>query len=256
MSNMNVMSNMHVMKKIHLILVATAILMLSGCDTLMPGQKEYYLSETARHATETEKWKAMASIANSGDTTAKAVALALMGQSGGGNNQQVTAAPQNPATEWLRFAGALLPSIVQGYSVRQQTQLGMRQSDNGMKQSIAASDASVKINDSTNQAFVGIAGKIQAAGAITNTYSANQANQANQANTTTTTTTTTTSSADQANQANQANTTTTSSADQANQANPVSTTTTTDSSQHPTTTTTDTSNHAVDSHNVPLPVVP
>lgn len=209
------------MKK--LLLILAGALTLTGCAT---GQAEYYAAETARHAEQAERWKAMGRIAESGDVTAKAVALAVMGNAGAGQ-QQATAAPRSPAADWLQFAGVLLPAAIQGYGIRQQTQLGMRQSDNGARQSIAVAEYGVRGVESTNAAFVGIAGKIQAAGAVT-TYSANQANvttsTANPVTTTTSTANPVTTTA------NPVTTTTT--------ANPVTTTDTNTYTANPVTTTT------------------
>lgn len=145
------------------LLFSCIALALTGCAT---GQAEYYAAETARHAAEGARWESMGRIAVSGDVTAKAVALAVMGQSGAGQ-QQATAAPRSPAADWLQFVGVLLPAAIQGYGIRQHTQLGMRQSDNGARTSIAADEYGFKGLSSTNAAFEGIAGRIQAPGAVT-----------------------------------------------------------------------------------------
>lgn len=204
-----------------------AALALTGCAT---GQAEYYAAETARHAAEGERWAAMGRIAESGDVTAKAVALAVMGQTGGAGQQQVTAAPRSAVADLLQFAGIVLPAAIQGYGIHSQTQLGMRQSDNGARQNIAAAEYGFKGADSTNSAFLGIAGKIQAAGAVTmgdvtKTYTSNPV-------------TTTTTSANPVTTTSTSNpvTTTTSTANPitTTTANPVTTTT---SSNNPATTT-------------------
>ena len=127
---------------------------LSGCAT---GQKEYYAAETARHEAEAERWKAMGRIAEAGDTTVKAVAMVTMSAVGGSGQQQGTAAPRSFGDTALQWAGLLMPAIVQGYGIRAQSQLGMRQSDNATALGIAQSTNATTLGVSTNQAFTGLA---------------------------------------------------------------------------------------------------
>lgn len=144
------------------VLCLTVILVLSGCAT---GQVEYYAAETARHNAEAKRWEAMGKIAETGDTTVKTVAMVTMGSSGQSSAVQATAAPRSPIDQILQAASIFVPAIVQGYGIRANTQLGMRQSDNATATAI-----------STNGAFVGLAGKIQApqANNSTTNYSTSQ----------------------------------------------------------------------------------
>jgi len=122
--------------------------------------------DIARHNADAEKYKAMASIASSGDQSAKvaAVMALALGQASTGQ-QPAMQAPQ--ASTALQWAQVLVPGLTQIVGVTANMRLGMAQSDNG-----------AKIAVSTNDTFGAIAGKIQAPAA----------------NITTTTTTTTTDS--------------------------------------------------------------
>lgn len=163
------------MKLIAIILTALATLALGGCAT---GQYEAYAAAQtataqARHQAEAERYKALAAIAMSGSDTARVAAvmsLSGLGGLGGGGAQAAPgpaiAAPRSPGDTALQWASVLLPSVTQLYSIGQQVKLGIHQSDN-----------STALGVSTNNAFVGLAGKIQAPAA----------------NVTTTTNTTTTS---------------------------------------------------------------
>ena len=131
-------------------LVATmiAVLSLTGCAT-----KEYqaYAEVHKAHAqAQSARYQALADIARQGDTTAKVAAVMSLQMGGGQQNQQV-AAPKSWADYALQWTGLLLPTIGQVYTVNKQTSLGMRQSDNATALGI-----------STNNAFVGMASKIQA----------------------------------------------------------------------------------------------
>lgn len=185
---------------------------LTGCAT---GQSEYYAVEKERHITEGKRWEAMGKIAESGDTTVKTVAMVTMGAAAHGSSAQATAAPRSPVDTLLQAAGIFVPAIVQGYGIRANSQVNMRQSDNAAATAI-----------STNNAFVGIASKIQAP-------QAPQANVSNMTSTTSNTTSSTTSNTDShaiAGSYNPANVTTSTDSSY----NPISTptsTTTTDNSQ-------------------------
>jgi hypothetical protein len=142
-----------------LLLLALAALALTGCAT-----KDYELYadshakiEIAKANAEAERYKAMGAIAQSGDASAKVaavVALAL-GQSGTKAETPMTAPQNNQALQW---ASILVPSVTQLYGIS----------------AIAQSDNASKVAVSTNDAFVGIAGRIQAPAAsntTTNTLS-------------------------------------------------------------------------------------
>jgi hypothetical protein len=127
-----------------------SVMLLAGCAS----NKDFYAAEAQRHATEATRWKAMADIAIAGDTTAKAVALAVMGSNG--NTSAPTAAPANEALQW---ASILVPGLTQV--------AGMRY--NYLSQQNASTNATA-LGMSTNSTFANIAGKIQAP-SITNTLS-------------------------------------------------------------------------------------
>lgn len=136
--------------------LAVAIL-LTGCATGEYAQ--YSKAQTdiavARHTAEAAKYKAMSEIAASGDSAAKVAAVMALAL-GAGNNGQATqiAAPQpNQALQW---ASILVPGITQV--------AGMRY--NYLSQQTASNNATA-LGLSTNNAFVGLAGKIQAPGTVT-----------------------------------------------------------------------------------------
>lgn len=152
-------------------------LLLAGCATNYEGYVEANVKiAEARAKAETEKYKAMAAIASSGDAAAKVAAVMSMalGQPSQQNQQQI-APPRSPADTTLQAIAAILPSIAQIYGINRQVALGMEQVRGNVAIQQAVSNASVANTSSTNNAFVGIASKIQAP----------------QANVTTTTTTTT-----------------------------------------------------------------
>jgi hypothetical protein len=131
-------------------LLILSVALLAGCAS----NKDFYAAEAQRHATEATRWKAMADIAIAGDTTAKAVALAVMGSNG--NASAPTVAPVNEALQW---ASIIAPSLTQV--------AGMRY--NYLSQQNASTNA-MTLGVSTNNTFANIAGKIQAP-SITNTLS-------------------------------------------------------------------------------------
>lgn len=137
-----------------LLLLALA---LTGCAS--PDYAKYVESntaiETAKHQADAAKWRAMADIAGQGDATAKVAAVMAMamgqGQAAAGNG--LRAPEPNQALQW---ASILIPSLTQVAGMRYQYLSSTAQSNNA---------ASVAI--STNGTLLGIAGRIQAPGAIT-----------------------------------------------------------------------------------------
>jgi hypothetical protein len=83
-------------------------------------------------------------------------------QMGGGQQNAQINAPKSWADYALQWTGLLLPTVGQIYTINKQTTLGMRQSDNATAVAV-----------STNGAFVGIAGKIQAPAANVTTIGGN-----------------------------------------------------------------------------------
>ena len=136
-----------------------AALSLTGCATAE--YQAYADAHKAQAAAQTARYQALADIAKQGDTTAKVAAVMSLQMSGGQQNTQINA-PKNWADYALQWTGLFLPTVGQIYTINKQTTLGMRQSDNATAVAV-----------STNSAFVGIAGKIQAPAANVTTIGGN-----------------------------------------------------------------------------------
>jgi hypothetical protein len=142
---------------------------LTGCATAE--YAAYADIHKAQAAAQSARYQALAEIAKQGDTTAKVAAvMSLQMQGNNAQGQSQVVAPRSFGDQLLQWTSVLLPTATQIYSVGKQAQVGIAQSNNATALGI-----------STNNAFVGIAGKIQAPAA-------------NITNTTTNTTTTTTDS--------------------------------------------------------------
>lgn len=131
-----------------------ALASLSGCA--VDDYRLYSESITAIHTSkanaEAERYKAMAEVAKSGDTTVKVSAMMAMQSKGSSESQSVQiAAPKSFAEQARDWLGILVNPIVQGYGIRSNAQVSIAQSNNSVRQS-----------ESTNSTFLGIAGKIQA----------------------------------------------------------------------------------------------
>jgi hypothetical protein len=134
-------------------------LSLTGCATAE--YQAYADAHKAQAAAQTARYQALAEIAKQGDTTAKVAAVMSLQMGGGQQNAQINA-PKNWADYAMQWTGLLLPTVGQIYTINKQTTLGMRQSDNATAVAV-----------STNSAFVGIAGKIQAPAANVTTIGGN-----------------------------------------------------------------------------------
>lgn len=133
------------MKKLLAVLCA---LFLTGCAT---GQYQAYVdAHKAQSAAQTARYQALADIAKMGDTTAKVAAVMSL-QMGGGQSQTQIAAPVSAADRALQWSATLLPTLTNIYGINKQTSLGIAQSNNATALGI-----------STNAAFLGMAGQIQA----------------------------------------------------------------------------------------------
>lgn len=131
-----------------------SLLAASGCasDDYRLYAESQAAIHTARANADAERYRAMASIAQSGDTTSKVAAMFAMQAAGNGGPQPAhIAAPKSPAEVARDWLGMILPVAMQGYGIHANSQVMMRQSDN-----------SARVAESTNAAFVGIAGQIQA----------------------------------------------------------------------------------------------
>jgi hypothetical protein len=136
-----------------------AVLSLTGCAT---GQYQAYAdAHKAQAAAQTARYQALADIAKMGDTTAKVAAVMSLQMGSAQQNTQINA-PKSWADYALQWTGLLLPTFGQVYTINKQTSLGMRQSDNA-----------TALGVSTNNAFVGIASKIQAPAANVTTIGGN-----------------------------------------------------------------------------------
>ena len=128
------------------------LLLITGCAT--DDYARYADSQTAIHAAkanaEGERFKAMALIAQSGDTTAKVAAMMAMQASRSTDAPIQIAAPKSPMDSLKEWVGMLLPAAVQGYGMYSQSEVAKINSAN-----------SAMVSQSTNAAFVGMAGKIQ-----------------------------------------------------------------------------------------------
>ena len=136
-----------------LIVIAVTTLALTGCATGQQYQA-YAEAHKAQAAAQTARYQALADIAKMGDTTAKVAAVISL--QAGGQNQAQIATPRSAGDQALQWASVLVPAFSQAYMIGQNVKLGMRQSDNA-----------TALGVSTNGAFVGIADKIQAPGAVT-----------------------------------------------------------------------------------------
>lgn len=140
------------MKLIATILCALA---LTGCATAE--YAAYADIHKAQAASQTARYQALADIAKQGDTAAKVAAVMSL-QMGAVQNQTQIAAPKSFGDQLLQWTSVLLPTATQIYSVSKQAQVGIAQSNNA-----------TALGVSTNAAFVGLAGKIQAPAANVNT---------------------------------------------------------------------------------------
>lgn len=179
----------------HLALITIAIA-LTGCatndyDAYAKAQADV---ARARADADTARYNALSQIAQSGTESARVAAVMALALGGNGNSQAVSQvqAPQN--SQALQWVQALVPSLT--------SIAGMHYAS---RSAIAAADASSRISESTNAAFVGIAGKIQApvvaapivpqanVSTVTTTTNDNHAQTTNTSTTSATTSTTSTS---------------------------------------------------------------
>jgi hypothetical protein len=164
------------MKLIATVLVSLA---LTGCATAE--YQAYADVHKAQAQVQAARYKALADIAQQGDTTAKVAAVITLNQ--GNQTQQQIAAPRTFADHLLQWTSVVLPSATNIYGIQKQAQTAAIQSTNA-----------TALGMSTNAAFVGIASKIQAPAAnittTTTTTATDNSVRTNRTNTPTTTTTT------------------------------------------------------------------
>lgn len=134
-----------------------ATLLFAGCASTRD-YEAYAEIHKAKATAEAARYTALAEIAKQGDTTAKVAAVMSLQQQGGASAQSNVSAPRSNADIMLQWASILVPSLTQAYAIGQNATVQIEQSRN-----------SALTTQNTNAAFVGIAGKIQAPGAVTNT---------------------------------------------------------------------------------------
>jgi lipopolysaccharide biosynthesis regulator YciM len=146
-----------------IMILITSILMLAGCAT-SSDYSRYAAMQAQIHKSQSDAEIAKANAikelgATGGDAAKVAAVMALMIPSGGQYQQQI-AAPRSVSEQIRDWVGILVPSLIQGYGIHANQQIAVTQSNNNR-------DVAV----STNSAFVGIAGKIQAPAAnVTSTF--------------------------------------------------------------------------------------
>jgi hypothetical protein len=144
------------MKLIATVLVSLA---LTGCATAE--YQAYADVHKAQAQVQAARYKALADIAQQGDTTAKVAAVITLNH--GNQTQQQIAAPRTFADRLLQWTSVILPTATNIYGIQKQAQTAIVQSTNA-----------TALGVSTNAAFVGIASKIQAPAAnITTTNTDN-----------------------------------------------------------------------------------
>ena len=139
------------------LILLTAALALTGCASTDYAQ--YTKAQTdiaaARHNADAARYQALASIAKDGTDSARVAAVMALALSAGSQQQaaQIAAPQPNQAIQW---ASILVPGLTQV--------AGMRY--NFLSQQTASNNAAA-LGLSTNAAFVGLAGRIQAPGSVT-----------------------------------------------------------------------------------------
>lgn len=147
-------------RSLKLLFAVAVAAILGGCAAT--GEYQAYADAHKAHAAaQTARYQALAKIAEMGDTTAKVAAVISL-QSGGQAAQPQVAAPVSRGQTALQWASILVPGVTQAWGISQSTRLGIRQSDNATALGI-----------STNSAFVGMAGQIQAPAANVTTIGGN-----------------------------------------------------------------------------------
>ncbi len=154
--------------------VLTVAVLTVGCAT----NQDYKLySETQQiiaHAEaqkEAARYLALAEIAKQGDTAAKVAAVMSIQFNGGGGNspKQQVAAPVSTSETALRWAGVLLPTFGQFYTISQNSKVAITQSNNSTALGMKQSDNQTAVAINTNSAFTTMNGNM----ATSNTAIAN-----------------------------------------------------------------------------------
>jgi hypothetical protein len=117
-------------------LILLAALLATACTTTEV-QQSYYETEQRVRIAEAEalkaKYSAIASIANTGDTTAKTVALlSLGGFSSAKTNSSAIKAPENPSDAAFKWLSVLAPVGLEAFRTIKSSQVQMHNSDNNL----------------------------------------------------------------------------------------------------------------------------
>ena len=136
-----------------LLIVALASSLLMGCANTeyLAYSRAQIEIEVSKNLALSAKYKAMEAIAQSGDSTAKVAAVMALSMGSQGGSSQGTAIAAPAPNQALQWASVLVPGVTQV--------LGMRYN---YLSTVTQSNNSAAVAQSTNSAFVGIAGKIQA----------------------------------------------------------------------------------------------
>lgn len=149
-------------------LLASILLALSlvGCASTEQQYTAYMAAHQAYAEAEAEKYRALAAMSRQNDPTAKALATVMLGGAVGGNQRAQIAVPESTSDKVFKWTSLFVPVFGNMYSIKQNANVAITNSNNAAATAV-----------STNNAFVGIASKIQAPGAITTTTYSNSYNQ-------------------------------------------------------------------------------
>jgi len=169
--------------------IPLAVLALVGCSSTSDYQK---YSETqvaiARYKAEADKakYQVLAEVVKKGDPAASVAAVMSMqmGFSGGGQEQKIDA-PRSSGDDAFKWASLLLPTVVQGFGIYENSKVATTQSNNSTATAINTNGtfASIANTGSNNQAAMAAnanAGIVSVAGGATTalTSMANNSNTA------------------------------------------------------------------------------
>ena len=132
-------------------ILSTAILMGCANTEYLAYSRAQTEIEVSKNLALSAKYKAMEAIAASGDSTAKVAAVMALSMGSQGGSSQGTSIAAPAPNQALQWASVLVPGVTQV--------LGMRYN---YLSTVTQSNNSAAVAQSTNSAFVGIAGKIQA----------------------------------------------------------------------------------------------
>lgn len=133
-----------------LALSALALTACSSADYIRYADTQASI-QTARYNAESARFKAMASIADKGDTTTRVAAMMALQGSGNSTQAQQVQAPKSGWDTFREMVGIVLPATVQAYGIHANQITAVAQSNNARD-----------IGMSTNQTFLRMAQEIQA----------------------------------------------------------------------------------------------